>query len=66
MLSGGLLLFTSTLPKDLRENEDVVVTLSSSAGKEQMIYFLTEELSDISLCNSLEGSWVPLKADVIS
>lgn len=61
-----LLLFTSTLPKDLRENEDVVVTLSSSAGKEQMIYFLTEELSDISLCNSLEGSLVPLKADVIS
>ena len=60
-----MLLFTSTLPKDLRENKDVVVTLSSSAGKEQMIYFLTE-LSDVSLCNSLEGSWVPLKVDVIS
>ena len=61
-----LLLVTSTLPKGLRENEDVVVILSSSAGKGQMIHFLTEELSDISLCKSLEGSWVPLKVDVIS
>lgn len=47
------LLFTSTLPKELRGNEDVVVTLPNSGDEGQMIHFPTKELSDISLCTSL-------------
>ena len=47
------LLFTSTLPKELRGNEDVVVTLPNSADEGQMIHFPTKEPSDISLHNSL-------------